>query len=255
MEADAALLAILQGTATETGHGFFYALAQNLAGVLGTHGAWVTEYFPEQRRLRALAFWIDGHWVKDYEVDIAGTPCERVIETAQLVHFPDHLLDIYLHEDRTFTTVILRDVRDRVEAEQKIQSLTVETELLREELHSLHHDSSLIGDSPALRQVLRDIAQVGPTDATVLIVGETGTGKELVARANHRHERPLITVNCAAIPATLIESEFFGHEPGAFTGATKKREGRFALTDKGTIFLDDLDRPVDRRLRAPAQGL
>ena len=130
---------------------------------------------------------------------------------------------------RRFTTLILRNVHDRVEAEQKIQSLTAETELLREELQALHHDETLIGESQALRQVLRDIAQVAETDATVLILGETGTGKELVARAIHaagkRHERPLITVNCAAIPATLIESELFGHEAGAFTGATKKRDG------------------------------
>ena len=99
LEADAALRAILQGTAAETGQGFFAALVQNLANALGTHGAWVTEYFPEKRRLRALAFWLDGQWVKDYEVDIAGTPCEQVIDTASLVHFPDRILDIYPHEE------------------------------------------------------------------------------------------------------------------------------------------------------------
>ena len=145
---------------------------------------------------------------------------------------------------RKFTTLILRNVLDRVEAEQKIQSLTAETELLREELQGLHHDEALIGESQALRHVLRDIGQVAETDATVLILGETGTGKELVARAIHaastRRARRLIIVNCAAIPATLIESELFGHEAGAFTGATKKREGRFALADKSTIFLDEI---------------
>ena len=99
LETDEALRAILQGTATETGHGFFAALVQNLSKALGTHGAWVTEYFPETRRLRALAFWMDGQWVKDYEVDIAGTPCERVIDTAKLVHFPDRILEIYPHSD------------------------------------------------------------------------------------------------------------------------------------------------------------
>ncbi|MGC3975945.1 MAG: sigma 54-interacting transcriptional regulator [Nitrospira sp.] len=422
LEADAALRAILQGTAAETGQGFFSALVQNLAGALRTHGAWVTEYFPEKRRLRALAFWLDGQWVNDYEVDITGTPCEQVIDTARLVHIPDRILEIYPEEEelrqtgavsymgvplqdtsgkvlghmavidrrpipeeprvlaifqifaaraaaelrrlraeadvrereqtvsqllgsamdaiieldeqlritrvnpatekvfrcqgskmvghnfrqfisqddavrlarliadvdarpeghrsiwipggltacspegssfpaeatlsrfdlhrRTFTTVILRNVRDRVEAEQKIESLTAETELLRNELQALHHESALIGESPALRRVLQDIAQVAPTDATVLIVGETGTGKELAARAIHqasnRRERPLVTVNCAAIPPTLIESEFFGHESGAFTGATKKREGRFSLADKGTIFLDEIgELPLD----------
>jgi len=422
LETDQALRAILQGTATETGHGFFAALVQNLANALGTHGAWVTEYFPETRRLRALAFWMDGQWVKDYEVDIAGTPCEQVIDTKRLVHFPDRLLDLYPNEpdvmaigavsymgvplqdtdgnilghiaviDRRpipeeprvhaifhifaaraaaelqrlraeaevrereekvgrllgsamdaiielddrfritrvnpatekafqcraekmigqdfrrfvttedagrlvaliaeldgrpegqqsiwipggltarcpegqsfpaeatlsrfelhrqkFTTVILRNIHDRVEAEEKIQSLTTEAELLREELEALHQDGALIGESPALRQVLQDIAQVAGTDATVLITGETGTGKELVARAIHtastRRGRPLVTVNCAAIPASLIESELFGHEPGAFTGATKKREGRFTLADRGTIFLDEIgELPID----------
>ena len=422
LETDAALRAILEGTATETGHRFFAALVQNLAKALCTHGAWVTEYFPATRRLRALAFWMDGQWVKDYEVDITGSPCEKVIDTRQLVHFPDRLLDLYPNEpdmmaigavsymgvplfseegdilghmaviDRRpipeeprvhaifrifaaragaelrrlraeeevrareekvgrllgsamdaiielddhmrvtsanpasekvfqctadkmlgldfrqfltdndarrlisliadldqraegqrscwvsggltarcsggrsfpaeatlaryeshhqrFTTLILRNVRDRIEAEQQIQSLQEEREILRQELEALHKDSALIGDSPALTQVLREINQVATTDATVLIIGETGTGKELVARAIHaasrRRDRPLITVNCAAIPATLIESEFFGHEPGAFTGATKKREGRFALADKGTIFLDEIgELPLD----------
>jgi transcriptional regulator with GAF, ATPase, and Fis domain len=102
----------------------------------------------------------------------------------------------------------------------------------------------IIGGSAALRRVLADVHQVAVTDATVLILGETGTGKELIARAIHlasrRRDKPLIKVNCAAIPATLIESEFFGHEQGAFTGATKKRDGRFALAHGGTIFLDEV---------------
>ncbi|MCW5560173.1 MAG: sigma 54-interacting transcriptional regulator, partial [Verrucomicrobiae bacterium] len=155
---------------------------------------------------------------------------------------------------RKFTTLILRNIDDRLEAEEKIQSLTSETELLREELQALHQDGALLGESPALQRVLQDIAQVARTDATVLITGETGTGKELVARAVHaasaRREQPLVTVNCAAIPATLIESELFGHEAGAFTGATKKREGRFAMADKGTIFLDEIgELPVDLQVK------
>ena len=422
LETDVALRAILEGTATETGQRFFEALVQNLAKALGTHGAWVTEYFPERRRLRALAFWMEGRWVQDYEIPIAGTPCEEVIDKAQLIHFPDNVLEIYPEEEELkqnkavsymgmplldvdgrilghmavidrrpipaephvhaifqifaaraaaelqrlraetevrereekvgrllgsamdaileldehlrinqinpatetvfrcsadkmvgqdfreflteadavrliqlidqldtrpegrrsiwipggltarcpggesfpaeatlsrfemhrarFTTLILRNIHDRMEAEQKIQSLTAEAELLREELQALHPDGALIGESQALRQVLGDIAQVAGTDTTVLIMGETGTGKELAARAIHaasgRRERPLVIVNCAAIPSTLIESEFFGHEPGAFTGATKKREGRFSLAHKGTIFLDEIgELPLD----------
>src|SRR5690606_19328189 len=88
------------------------------------------------------------------------------------------------------------------------------------------------------------VAQVAEADTTVLILGETGTGKELIARAIHdascRHDKPLVKVNCAAVPVNLIESEFFGHERGAFTGATSRRIGRFALADGGTIFLDEV---------------
>jgi transcriptional regulator with GAF, ATPase, and Fis domain len=102
----------------------------------------------------------------------------------------------------------------------------------------------IVGRSPALLGALRAVSQVAPTQATVLITGESGTGKELIARAIHRNSRrrdgPLVKVNCAAVPAALIESEFFGHERGAFTGATGRREGRFMLADGGTIFLDEV---------------
>jgi transcriptional regulator with GAF, ATPase, and Fis domain len=153
-------------------------------------------------------------------------------------------------DGRAFYTLILRNVNERLEAEQKIRSLTIETEFLKEELHELQHFGEILGNSPALMHVLRDIQQVADTDATVLITGETGTGKEVIARAIHansrRRDHPFIKVNCAAIPATLIESEFFGHEQGAFTGATKKREGRFSLADGGTIFLDEIgELPLD----------
>jgi PAS domain S-box-containing protein len=147
-------------------------------------------------------------------------------------------------ERAPFYTLILRNVSERLAAEQKIRSLTGETEYLREEISSLVGADEIIGHSEALRRVLADVNQVAVADATVLILGETGTGKELIARAIHRasrrRDKPLIKVNCAAIPATLIESEFFGHEQGAFTGATKKRDGRFALAHGGTIFLDEV---------------
>jgi PAS domain S-box-containing protein len=145
---------------------------------------------------------------------------------------------------QTFYTLILRNVNDRLEAEQKIRALTVEAEYLKEEIKMLQDFGEIIGQSEPILQVLRDVQQVAETDATVLILGETGTGKEVIARAIHhasrRRNKPLIKVNCAAIPTALIESEFFGHEKGAFTGATSKREGRFALADSGTIFLDEI---------------
>jgi DNA-binding NtrC family response regulator len=115
-------------------------------------------------------------------------------------------------------------------------------------------DRTLLGDSPALRRVRELVAQVAPTDSTVLIQGETGTGKELVARAVHaasrRHARPLITLNCAALPRELVESELFGHEKGAFTGAVQQRRSRFELADGGTLFLDEVgELPLDAQAK------
>ena len=421
-DVDLALRTIFEGTATETGEGFFKALVKNLAAALNTHGAWVTEFFPESRRLKALAFWMGDQWLDGWEMVVDGTPCERVIDQRCLIHIPDNLLNIYWDDpdvkavgaasymgmplldldgrvlghlavldkrpmppeprtqtlfqifaaraaaelrrlraearvrererklgrligsamdaiveldqhlkinqmnpaaekifgcsaaeaaDESFTrfltadsreklarlivdldtrpdgqryqwipggltatarqgenfqaeatlsrfdverepyyTIILRNVNERLEAEQKIRSLTVEAEYLREELSALIGVDEVIGRSEALLNVLREVKEVAGTDATVLISGETGTGKELIARAIHlasrRRAKALIKVNCAAIPATLIESEFFGHEQGAFTGATKKRDGRFTLAHGGTIFLDEVgELPLD----------
>lgn len=422
IDLDIALRQILEGTATETGEQFFQSLVKSLASALSTHGAWVTEYFPESRRLKALAFWMGGQWLKDWEMVINGTPCERVINERCFIHIPDNLLDIYgddpdvaavgaasymgmplLDVDgkilghlavldlrpmppqpraqalfqifaaraaaelrrmraetqvrerehklgrlvgsamdaiieldqhlkinqvnpaaekvlgasakgltgQTFThflapdsreklarliidldtrpegqrsvwigggltatahggesfeaeatlsrfdqkrepfyTLVLRNVNDRLEAERKIESLRIEAEYLREELNALIAADEIIGRSDALLRVLNEVKEVAGTDATVLISGETGTGKELIARAIHlasrRRGKALIKVNCAAIPAMLMESEFFGHEQGAFTGATKKRDGRFALAAGGTIFLDEIgELPID----------
>jgi transcriptional regulator with GAF, ATPase, and Fis domain len=141
-------------------------------------------------------------------------------------------------------------VEDRLEAERRIQSLSAEAEYLREEIKALHNADDIVGQSEPLLRTMGDADQVAPADTTVLILGETGTGKELIARAIHsaspRRDRPFIKVNCAAIPATLMESELFGHERGAFTGAAKSREGRFALADRGTIFLDEVgELPLD----------
>jgi DNA-binding NtrC family response regulator len=118
------------------------------------------------------------------------------------------------------------------------------TSYLQDEVRSDQNSSNMIGESEVFQRVLRDVRVVAPTDAAVLIQGETGTGKELVARAIHdqstRSQRPFIKVNCAAIPATLLESEIFGHEKGAFTGAFAQKPGRFELAHQGTLFLDEI---------------
>jgi len=130
-------------------------------------------------------------------------------------------------------------LRREIEAHRRSKSTI---QYLVEEIRS--DRDAMVGESPPLRRVLEQIAQVAPTDSTVLIQGETGTGKELVARAIHarspRRERPLVKVNCAALPRDLVESELFGHEKGAFTGATQQRRGRFELADGGTLFLDEV---------------
>jgi DNA-binding NtrC family response regulator len=122
--------------------------------------------------------------------------------------------------------------------------LKTENKLLQRQLHGRYHHQNLIGSSPALRSVLDRVERVADTDSTVLITGESGTGKEMIARALHwsgrRAERMFVTVNCGAIPEELLESELFGHVKGAFTNAVSSREGRFALANGGTIFLDEI---------------
>ncbi len=139
----------------------------------------------------------------------------------------------------------VRRLRDRLQAENVYLAGEIKAEQGFEEI---------IGQSRAWRNVMREVEQVAPTETTVLITGDTGTGKELAARAIHnlsrRKERVLIKVNCAALPAGLIESELFGHEKGAFTGATAKRKGRFELADGGTLFLDEVgDLPLETQVR------
>ena len=134
-----------------------------------------------------------------------------------------------------------RQLQEEIQAHKRTQATVA---FLDDQIKSLTDSGTIIGESSALKAVFDQIAQVANTDATVLIMGETGTGKELLARAIHersgRCDQPLITVNCAAIPKDLVESEFFGHEKGSFSGAFTKRIGRFELANKGTLFLDEV---------------
>jgi formate hydrogenlyase transcriptional activator len=132
----------------------------------------------------------------------------------------------------------------------RVSKLSEEKLYLQDEIRIEHNFEEIIGESPALKKVLEQIQTVAPTDSTILLLGETGTGKELIARAIHnlstRRERTLVKVNCAAVPTGLLESELFGHEKGAFTGAIAHRVGRFELAHRGTMFLDEVgDIPPD----------
>ena len=145
---------------------------------------------------------------------------------------------------QVFYTGIVRDCEERRGASRELDALRRQNETLREELRSLYAFDAIVGGSSALRDVLEQVERVATTDASVLIRGESGTGKELIARAIHslsaRREHPMIRVNCAALSGGLVESELFGHEKGAFTGASERRIGRFELADGGTIFLDEV---------------
>ncbi len=153
-----------------------------------------------------------------------------------------------------YTRTMFIDITAHVLMEQEQSKLRAQNLYLQEEIKSVHNFEEIVGRSPALLAVLAKVDRVASTDATVLITGETGTGKELVARAIHsnsrRSERPLIKVNCAALPTGLVESELFGHEKGAFSGALARRLGRFELANGGTIFLDEVgEMPPDAQVK------
>jgi PAS domain S-box-containing protein len=405
---------LLEGTSSKTGEEFLRALVRSAALAMNVAGVWVTEYLPERKVLRSLAFWMNGEFVQDYEYRIEGTPCEVVIGQVRLVHYPQRIIELFpndpdlsamnavsyagvplLRSDGTVMghlsaldtkplelfpelesafrifaaraaaelnrlraesgvreseqrfsrlfdsamdaifelddqfrvqmangsaaalfglssedlanstmtalltpasaqklcavaqeldcasrpfawvpgglnalrrdgscfaaeatvsrfdvrgcrrfSVILRNVQDQLAAESRLRELEEETAYLLSEINEQQSGGEIVGNSPAIRAVITAVHQVASTPATVLITGETGTGKELVARAIHqasdRAAKPFIRVNCAAIPAALCESEFFGHERGAFTGAATRRTGRFELAHSGTIFLDEV---------------
>ena len=208
----------------------------------GTQPAWESLVHPDDRKL-AL-----GTVEKAFATDAP-------VENEWRVKWPDGSVHWILGRCQMFRDAEGRplrlsginiDITARKEAEAEVirlkNQLEEENIYLKEELNQ--HFEELVGESDALKEVLLKIQQVAPTGATVLITGETGTGKELVARAIHsaspRADRPLVKVNCAALSSNLIESELFGHEKGAFTGATSRKIGRFELANGGTIFLDEI---------------
>src|SRR5436190_20743381 len=153
-----------------------------------------------------------------------------------------------------FTRTMFVDITERVLMEQEKARLEAQNSYLQEEIRSEHNFGEIVGSSPALLDVLRQVDQIARIDSTVLILGETGTGKELIARGIHdrspRKNRALVKVNCGAISAGLVESELFGHVKGAFTGAIANRDGRFKLADGGTIFLDEVgELPLDTQVK------
>jgi PAS domain S-box-containing protein len=166
-------------------------------------------------------------------------------------------LSHYSIKDETYLTIILKDLKPLKRAESRIK-------ILEDEICHLHFldGEKVIGESPAILQVFEQIKLLSKSDATVLLQGESGTGKEVMARLIHqsslRASMPFVVANCAAIPANLMESEFFGHEKGAFTGALQRREGRFSIADGGTLFLDEIgELPLElqpKLLRALQEG-
>lgn len=184
-----------------------------------------------------------------------STDIEPGSEAAQLARRSSQL------SDEEFSALITRGRGERAELQHfleelekrslelakeqaRVRELESQVIYLQESLNETHNVRELVGVSPGFKRVMRDVAHVAESDATVLLTGETGTGKELIARAIHarsnRRARPLITVNCAALPAGLVESELFGHEKGAFTGAVQRRLGRFEVANGATIFLDEV---------------
>ncbi|MFN0137098.1 MAG: sigma-54 interaction domain-containing protein, partial [Phycisphaerae bacterium] len=153
-----------------------------------------------------------------------------------------------------YTRTMFIDITEKVLIEQERSRLREQNVYLQEEIKAAHNFEEIVGRSKPLLDVLESVQRVAPTDATVLITGETGCGKELIARAIHSHgkrrEKPLIKVNCATLPTGLVESELFGHEKGAFSGAITRRIGRFELAAGGTIFLDEIgEMPPDVQVK------
>lgn len=202
-------------------------------------------------------FFEDEHFLREGIRSVVYLPLITSRKTLGTFQVASRTAHRYSDEDLDFLSHVAKQIAMALEnalAYEKVSQLqdrlSKENEYLREEIKSERNVEEIIGKSQAIQAVLEKVKSVAQTGATVLIVGETGTGKELIARAvhdySHRKHRPLIKVNCAALPSGLVESELFGHEKGAFTGAVTRKIGRFELAHGGTIFLDEIgDIPQD----------
>jgi PAS domain S-box-containing protein len=235
-------------------------LTPQLVGVFGPTG---DRLYANRMALSYLGLTLDEFRQREFGADIHPEDAARFIaqaERSMLDGFPYEMEVRLRSADGTYRWFLIRynpvrddngqilrwyggctDIEDRKRAEERLQQENV---ALREEVDKASMFEEIVGASQTLEAVLKRVARVARTDSTVLITGETGTGKELVARAIHRRSarrgRAFVTLNCAAVPRELIASELFGHEKGAFTGATQRRVGRFELAHGGTIFLDEI---------------
>ena len=219
-----------------------------------TSGSWVFEYLrPLVRRdlEREQQYLNERHLAAEGIRSLCVVPLVLQGQCIGLLSVVSRQMDRYSDEDASFLQEVANQVALAVQNMQSYQEianlkarLEKENVYLREELRAEHNFEEIVGSSPALLKALHAVEQVAPTNSTVLVYGETGTGKELVARAIHsrsaRSGRALVSVNCSAISAGLVESELFGHMKGAFTGALERRIGRFELANGGTIFLDEI---------------
>lgn len=214
-----------------------------------------------------LEEWTGQHYSKLFneispEKLTPGTNFEYTLtDRAGRLHYLDLRCDLLSHQTTRYLALVGRDVTERQKKQEKLEAalgqikdlrdrLQQENVTLKEDLHTNYNVNNIITVSPKYRKVLQKVSQVADVNTTVLITGETGTGKELLARAIHqmsdRMDDPLVKVNCAALPESLIESELFGHEKGAFTGAIGRKKGRFEMADGGTLFLDEVgEMPLD----------
>jgi PAS domain S-box-containing protein len=212
-------------------------------------GMKVSDFDPDYQTQEFTIFWRKLKKLREYNI-------ESIHKKKDGSYYPAEISSCYVDfEGKGYSCTFFRDITERKRSEESLRSTLKELEMLKERLQEEnfylqeeimleHNFGEIIGQSEVFKKALMQVEQVAITDTTVFINGETGTGKELIARAIHdissRKNRPLVKVNCAALPSDLIESDLFGHEKGAFTGALTQKIGRFELADGGTIFLDEI---------------